>query len=220
MIVIKSVLVNIILLFTVYIRAQSVDNTGTINLNCYEQPLHSVLEKLSTQTGLDIIYSNQLVDNITITCKLNGGSVESALEKILNHHNISYKNFYGKSFVLFKVKNPVKKQFKTQIVQQQNYSEEETSLLDSEPQIIAKKNPIYPEDAVKNKIEGDVTVKFLVTTEGSVIKTLVEQSSGSSILDSATVAYTQTLKYIPAYFKDKPRDVWILMKFKYFITNK
>ena len=86
--------------------------------------------------------------------------------------------------------------------------------------MITKINPIYPLDAVRNKIEGNVSVRFLVTAEGNVKNSLVEQSSGSSILDSATVAYSKTLKYIPAYFKDKPRNVWISMKFKYFITNK
>jgi TonB family protein len=216
---IKLILVNIVLLFTVYIYAQAVDNIKTVNLNCYDQPLHSVLEKLRTQTGFDIIYSNDLVDNMTITCMFDGCSVENALENILKHHNISYKVFNGKSFVLFKVNKPVKKQYKTLVVQK-NYSDEETSLLDSEPQVITKINPIYPLDAVRNKIEGNVSVRFLVTAEGNVKNSLVEQSSGSSILDSATVAYSKTLKYIPAYFKDKPRNVWISMKFKYFITNK
>lgn len=216
---IKSILVNIVLLFTVYIYAQSVDNVKTVNLNCYDQPLRSVLEKLRTQTGIDIIYSNDLVDNLTITCILDGYSVENALEKILKHHNISYKIFNGKSIVLFKVKKPVQKQYKAVVVQQ-NHSNEETSLENSEPQMITKKNLIYPLEAVRNKIEGDVTVKFLVTAEGNVKNSLVEQSSGSAILDLATVAYTQTLKYIPTHFKDKPRNVWISLKFKYFIANK
>ena len=88
---IKLILVNIVLLFTVYIYAQAVDNIKTVNLNCYDQPLHSVLEKLRTQTGFDIIYSNDLVDNMTITCMFDGCSVENALENILKHHNISYK---------------------------------------------------------------------------------------------------------------------------------
>jgi TonB family protein len=219
-ITIKLVFVNIILLFTIVINAQSIDNVKTVNLSCYHKPLYYIVEKIRTQTGVDIIYGNDLVDRITINCAFNSFSVESALEKMLKPYNISFRIFDGKSFVLYKVKKPVKKQYKTLIVEQQNDSNEETLLLDSEPQLTTKKNPVYPLDAEKNKIEGSVSVKFIVTSEGNVRNILIEQSSGSPILDSATVAYAQTLKYIPAYFKDKPRNIWVSLRFKYYITNK
>jgi TonB family protein len=215
---IKSVFVNIALLFTIYIHAQSVDNVKTVYLNCNQEPLRSVLEKIRIQTGVDFIYSNDLTDNIQVSCFLEGSSIENALVKILKPHSISYKIFNGKSFVLFKVKKPPQRQFKTE-VEEQNYPQD-TPLVNSEPQIITRKNLIYPLEAVRNGIEGDVTVKFLVTTEGNVKTPFVESSSGSPILDSATVAYAQTLKYVPAYNNSKPTSVWILLKFKYFITNK
>ena len=85
----------------------------------------------------------------------------------------------------------------------------------SRPVLISDISPVYPLEALKDRIEGKVVVKFFINKDGKVSEISVESTSGSKILDSAAINYVQMLKFIPAQTNGKPHNVWMIMSFQY-----
>jgi TonB family protein len=56
----------------------------------------------------------------------------------------------------------------------------------------------YPTEAKQASVEGTAQVAFIVETDGSVSDVHVSKSSGTSLLDWASIACAQHLHYIPA----------------------
>ena len=196
------------------------ESDNNINLVCNNQPLRSVLDEIRVQAGIDIIYEDKLVDDLKVSCRIENGKVGNSLKNVLNDLDIGYKEFGTNTFVLFKKEKSEIKSYSTTIVEQQPVFHPDTNVVILEPVKISKSVPIYPPEAVKNKIEGKVTVKFFINTEGDVTKSLVEKTSGYEILDSAAVDYTTGLKFIPAKAKDKPTSIWFSLVFEYRINNE
>jgi len=63
-----------------------------------------------------------------------------------------------------------------------------------------KKEPklIYPIPAQQKNIMGTTTVMFIISKEGSVLKTRIQKSSGSNVLDLAAENYCKKLEFFPA----------------------
>jgi len=218
-IVIKWIVLNIALFVAAQNFAQSLEKSEYVSLNFREQPLSSVLEEIRTQAGVNFVYNDKLINDLKITFKYDNGSVENAIKKILNGFDISYKEFPKNSYVLFKDKKPVEKHFRAVVVKEDKLEIDTSSVVLTEPKLISKIILTYPSDAIKHNLEGKVLIRILVTKEGDVGKTCVESSSGSSILDSAAIDYTHSLKFIPAKAEGKPRNIWLSMLFKYFLEN-
>jgi TonB family protein len=108
---------------------------------------------------------------------------------------------------------------KDTIIVRQNFQVIDTVSFLIEPRKISKDNPIYPAEAIEKNINGSVKIKLKINKEGTVSKSLIENSSGYSILDSATTAYTKSLKFSPALENGRPKDIWIYMTFKYVIDE-
>lgn len=213
----KLILFNILIIFTVIVFSQSICG-NKISIYCDEELLHSVLEKIETLSGVNFIYDDNLIKNIKISCQLENYSVENAVRKILRNYNISYKIYFGKYFVLFKSKKNIALNNQTVIINnclpESNYAQAMIR-----PKVISNNKLEYPSEALENKIEGEVIVKFLINREGNVSKSFVEKSSGSNVLDSASVYYTYNLKFIPAQINGKAHHAWVSMKFKYCFVN-
>ena len=64
--------------------------------------------------------------------------------------------------------------------------------------------PDYPRAAVRSQDSGTTTLETCVTTEGKLVDVQVRQSSGSEILDRATLEWAKSAKYQPARFNDEP----------------
>ena len=67
--------------------------------------------------------------------------------------------------------------------------------------------PKYPESAMRSGDTGTTTLESCVTVDGHLADVRLAQSSGSTALDSATLAWAQTAKFIPAEFDGQPMAV-------------
>lgn len=67
--------------------------------------------------------------------------------------------------------------------------------------------PKYPEVAVKRNESGTTTLESCISVEGRMVDVRLTQSSGSVTLDSATLAWAQTAKILPAEFNGQPMAV-------------
>jgi periplasmic protein TonB len=65
------------------------------------------------------------------------------------------------------------------------------------------KMPEYPRAALRSRASGTTTLEVCVTAEGRVVDVRVRSSSGSEILDDATVEWAKTARYLPAKFNDE-----------------
>ena len=66
------------------------------------------------------------------------------------------------------------------------------------PQILSREEPVYPSAARSAGISGTTVVGFIIEADGSVSSAWVEQSSGSSSMDSAAVQSVQNWRFVPA----------------------
>jgi TonB family protein len=63
--------------------------------------------------------------------------------------------------------------------------------------------PDYPRAAVRSRDSGTTTLETCVTADGKLVDVQVKQSSGSDVLDRATLEWAKTAKYQPAKFNDE-----------------
>ena len=82
------------------------------------------------------------------------------------------------------------------------------------PNMIDQINPIYPEEALKNGIEGKVYVKILISKEG-VPKKAVVIKSDNEIFNQSAIDAAMKYKFTPALQSGKPVALWVLMPFKF-----
>lgn len=71
------------------------------------------------------------------------------------------------------------------------------------------RNVIYPEEAIKEGIEGKVIIKVLVLKDGSIKNPIVEYSDNSKLNQSAIDAIMLLKTITPAEQKGKPVDCWV-----------
>ena len=84
---------------------------------------------------------------------------------------------------------------------------------DEIPRMINTELPFrYPPALYAQKVQGNVTLRLRVDTNGQVRadSTRIEQSSGSPALDSAAVKGSQELRFVPARLHGEPMAVTIL----------
>lgn len=186
-----------------------------VQIECLERPLRAVLNDIRTQTGVNFVYQDKLIENIKVSCKIKDVPPEEAVRKILSGKNVAFKNFGDNSFVLFKGKTPVEKQFSAFVLDENVQETITTASIFNAPVMLTKMKPAYPPTAVKYKMEGNVTVKLFITQEGRVSNAYVARSSGYPILDSASVNYSKKLDFVPAKTNGKPQNIWMTLVLKY-----
>jgi TonB family protein len=155
-----------------------------------------------------------LIDNIKVSCKINDAPVETAVKKVLSGKNVAYKNFGENSFVLYKEITHPQKHFSAFVINE-DVPRSNTPSIFVAPEMISKMQPVYPATAVKYKMEGNVTVKLLITDKGKVSNVIVSRSSGYPILDSASVNYSKKLDFNPAKTNGEPQNIWMTLVLKY-----
>jgi TonB family protein len=205
--------------FYSFVWPQHADIKSKFSSKFSEQPLKLVLEYFEEKYNVKFIYSDNLIEDKLITIELQNVTLETALNKILFGSKLSYKIFNEKNIVLFRnIKKVQKTAVLKPVVVQKNIPERDTVVM-QKPILITEQKMFYPEEAIKGNIEGNVTLSFLVDANGKVQKIIVSQSSGSDILDSATVNYTRGLKFIPAKVNGVPRKLWISKRFEFFFVK-
>jgi protein TonB len=73
--------------------------------------------------------------------------------------------------------------------------------------------PEYPSASKRLEEEGTVQLKFLVGSDGKVIESAVEKSSGFRRLDEAARAGLSKCQFKPATVDGKPQQSWASMKY-------
>lgn len=201
------------------LNAQPVSVGNQITLDCSKQPLKVVLDEITSQSGAVFIYSDALIKNAVVTCRFKDSRLEKALSKILEGCDISFRMYDKSSVVLFKKKTPPVTDFKPAVV---NINIPETKMMQelTRPIILNQKIPAYPVEAIAKKYEGKVGIKLFVTKDGGVSKVEIAKSSGYSVLDSATIAYSEKLKFVPAKLNGEPHNAWLEITFNYHFNNR
>ncbi len=64
--------------------------------------------------------------------------------------------------------------------------------------------PVYPPEAIREEQTGITTLESCLTADGRLVDTHLAKSSGSKLLDQATLSWAKTAKYEPAEFNGEP----------------
>lgn len=75
--------------------------------------------------------------------------------------------------------------------------------VDKEPGLVKNAAPVYPEEAMKNGLEGTVFVKILVDTEGKVKDAVIAKSDGE-IFNQASIDAAKQFQFTPAMKRASP----------------
>ncbi|MCW8849832.1 MAG: TonB family protein [Melioribacteraceae bacterium] len=183
-------------------------------LSVNEEPLSYVLNEIRSQSNLNIIYSDKIINDKKVTCNLSS-TAEDAIKEVLTKTGFSYKKFENNVAVIFP-KSPSSKKTKAVVRNKNvksNFSPPNEEVL--KPTLISSLELAYPENAIKERIEGEVHVLLLVSKSGNVTNVKVKKSSGHEILDTATINYIKKLKFLPAEVNGKYHPVWTSMLVKY-----
>jgi TonB family protein len=91
--------------------------------------------------------------------------------------------------------------------------------VDSDPMIVERKEPVYPEAAINANLEGEVWVKAWVDRQGRVRDVQILKSD-SEIFNKSVIEAARGFRFKPALVKDKPVDVWVTLPFKFRLAEK
>lgn len=161
------------------------------------------------------VYSDNLVSGKYVNLNAKEISTTNAIEKVLLHNYISHKYFGDNSVVLFRNSQPTSNLIKTKTdIVQMKISPTVSNL-----RLISSSTPKYPLSAHSKEIEGEVVVKLLVATDGTVKIAKIEKSSNSEILDRSTLEFVYNLVYEPLKINDIPRDSWTYITYTYIFTR-
>jgi len=84
----------------------------------------------------------------------------------------------------------------------------------TEPKVISRVKPVYPEDARKKGLEGIVVCQVVITTEGAVSNVKVVKAS-DEVFEQPTVDALRQWTFEPATLHGKPVDVIFMMTVAY-----
>lgn len=76
-------------------------------------------------------------------------------------------------------------------------------------EIIEAMEKAYPPLLRDAGVGGTVKIFFLIDEEGSVVKTLIDGSSGHAALDDAALSVAGVYRFSPALNRDEPVPVWV-----------
>jgi TonB family protein len=79
--------------------------------------------------------------------------------------------------------------------------------------------PVYPAAAGAQRESGVVMLNFLVGTDGSVVDSRVETSSGHAVLDEAARVTLSRCRFQPGTLNGRPEASWHIMKYVWSVPN-
>lgn len=89
------------------------------------------------------------------------------------------------------------------------------SEVDQPPTIVRKVDPIYPSAAKRDKVQGSVTIRFVVTKEGKVIDPSVIKSMPEGVFDEVMLDTIVKWKFNPAVKDGKAVGCVIVAPFEF-----
>lgn len=89
------------------------------------------------------------------------------------------------------------------------------------PTVAVQVPPIYPEDARKNGIQGNVHVQILVGKDGLVKEaTVIKNETGSKDLEKAALDAVYKWKFDPGKLEGKPVEVHVIIPIKFKLQDE
>ena len=92
--------------------------------------------------------------------------------------------------------------------------------VDSAPVMVSVANPVYPDSAKANKVEGTVWIKALIDENGKVIEARIQKCSPKGYgFEEAALEAAKKCEYTPAVQKGKPVSVWVTYEVKFTLAS-
>lgn len=88
------------------------------------------------------------------------------------------------------------------------------------PEAIQTTQPVYPEAARKDKLEGNTVVQTVIDEQGNIKDPAIQTSSGHESLDRAALDAVSTWKFKPATLKGKPVAVLYSITIRFTTDDK
>ncbi len=90
--------------------------------------------------------------------------------------------------------------------------------VDDIPQVLRSVPPEYPYVAKRNRIEGEVVIRMLVTAKGTPTNLTIHSSKPSGIFDKVALNAAKRWRFKPGKYKGQPVDTWVLLPFNFELT--
>ncbi len=94
-------------------------------------------------------------------------------------------------------------------------SEFNISEVDATPQVIARRDPVYPYQARQKNLSGIVVLKFIVTPEGTVERISVVQSNPPGVFDDAAIQAISDWRFKPGILDGDAVSTWMSIPLKF-----
>lgn len=89
---------------------------------------------------------------------------------------------------------------------------------DQPPEVIKQVHPKYPSEGLKDNAEGTVYTKIWVDEKGKVVDVKVEKSD-NAVFNQAAMDAAKQWAFKPALVKEKPVAVWIMVPFRFKLSE-
>nr|WP_321256791.1 energy transducer TonB [uncultured Pseudodesulfovibrio sp.] len=91
--------------------------------------------------------------------------------------------------------------------------------VDEIPQVLRSVPPDYPYVAKRNRVEGEVVVRMLVTAKGKPQNLSINSSTPAGIFDDAALRAAKRWRFQPGKYKGEAVDTWVLLPFVFELTQ-
>lgn len=89
---------------------------------------------------------------------------------------------------------------------------------DQPPEVVKQVQPDYPNEALASKAEGMVWVNVWIDESGKVVEAKAMKSS-AEVFNQAALAAAKQWTFKPAVLNDKPVAVWVMVPFRFKLTD-
>jgi protein TonB len=91
--------------------------------------------------------------------------------------------------------------------------------VDEVPQVLRSIPPEYPYGAKRNRVEGEVVVRMLVTSKGVPTNLSIESATPANVFEKAALSAAKRWKFRPGRYKGQAVDTWVLLPFNFELTR-
>ncbi len=87
--------------------------------------------------------------------------------------------------------------------------------VDRTPEIVQKIEPIYPRRARRRGISGEVEVKFLVSSNGSVMNLSIIKAEPKGVFEKSVIEAVSKWRFYPGIYKGDPVPTWMILPIRF-----
>lgn len=90
--------------------------------------------------------------------------------------------------------------------------------VDDVPRAVRSVPPDYPYVAKRNRTEGSVVIRMLVTADGEPRNLSVHEANPAGVFEKAALSAARRWRFKPGRYKGKNVDTWVLLPFEFELT--